>query len=556
MRCLVGRGLFIIFLSAITIFAFTPSSHCQWNAVQLTNNSCDDIDCDDTDLNQRSGQTWYKVADSDGTIVSYLWDFGDGVTSDQQNPTHTYNNPGNYVASLTVRDNNGTAGINSFNVTVFGSGEFLSDYVVCRHDSKTGAHDCPVYAPDYPAKPDKGDSIVDTYFHTKITRVTDTVAEVDNYNPTNRGLSPYYSTANSENPAGTYILLIDHSNTAGWHLYDAATLAHIERLTDLSHNSDGWPRWDATDPNIFYFTSGASLYEYDISKSLGSRISLVHNFTVEYPSATTVDWRDEGTPSEDTRYWALVVVWGGAEQYVICYDKATDKVLGQIDISAYSGDTDWVAMSPSRNYIVVRWAYYSQDLCRWNRDGTGALALTGNIGHSAPAKGANGKDLWIYFDEDNNNWITMVDMQGNKTKLVKYDRGCSIGGHFNGSNYNKPGWALVGTMCQNTTGQTGWLDAKIFLVELAENPTTWILCNHNAPLVTYWSSPFANFNRDGTRVYFGSNWGADDDTQNDVYRIDLPLNWYQDLMANMPPADSNSTSSGGGGCFIDTAADG
>ncbi|MEM6264039.1 MAG: PKD domain-containing protein, partial [Bacteroidota bacterium] len=44
---------------------------------------------------------------SQGAIVSYLWDFGDGDTSQQVNPTHTYTQNGVYTLSLTVRDTNG-----------------------------------------------------------------------------------------------------------------------------------------------------------------------------------------------------------------------------------------------------------------------------------------------------------------------------------------------------------------------------------------------------------------------------------------------------------------
>ncbi|MCI5209651.1 MAG: PKD domain-containing protein, partial [Candidatus Electrothrix sp. ATG2] len=45
--------------------------------------------------------------DSDGTIVSYEWDFGDNGTSTAPNPSHIYNDVGTFTASLTVTDNDG-----------------------------------------------------------------------------------------------------------------------------------------------------------------------------------------------------------------------------------------------------------------------------------------------------------------------------------------------------------------------------------------------------------------------------------------------------------------
>lgn len=44
---------------------------------------------------------------SAGTGLSYLWDFGDGSTSTQQFPSHTYATPGNYNICLTVNDGTG-----------------------------------------------------------------------------------------------------------------------------------------------------------------------------------------------------------------------------------------------------------------------------------------------------------------------------------------------------------------------------------------------------------------------------------------------------------------
>lgn len=40
--------------------------------------------------------------ESVGNIASWKWDFGDGGTSDEQNPRHVYAKPGNYVVILTV----------------------------------------------------------------------------------------------------------------------------------------------------------------------------------------------------------------------------------------------------------------------------------------------------------------------------------------------------------------------------------------------------------------------------------------------------------------------
>ncbi|MCZ2223528.1 MAG: PKD domain-containing protein [Chitinophagales bacterium] len=40
-------------------------------------------------------------------LLSYQWDFGDGTTSSQQTPTHTYNSNGSYTVTLIVTNNNG-----------------------------------------------------------------------------------------------------------------------------------------------------------------------------------------------------------------------------------------------------------------------------------------------------------------------------------------------------------------------------------------------------------------------------------------------------------------
>jgi len=48
--------------------------------------------------------------DTDGTIATYHWDFGDGNTGTGVNPQHMYNSPGIYNVVLTVTDNDGLEG--------------------------------------------------------------------------------------------------------------------------------------------------------------------------------------------------------------------------------------------------------------------------------------------------------------------------------------------------------------------------------------------------------------------------------------------------------------
>jgi PKD repeat protein len=44
-------------------------------------------------------------ADSDGELVNYLWDFGDGEQDAGKIVAHSYKKPGNYTATLTIKDN-------------------------------------------------------------------------------------------------------------------------------------------------------------------------------------------------------------------------------------------------------------------------------------------------------------------------------------------------------------------------------------------------------------------------------------------------------------------
>ncbi|MGW0735665.1 PQQ-dependent sugar dehydrogenase [Streptomyces sp. NPDC002851] len=59
-----------------------------------------------------------KATDADGDALTYSWDFGDGATSTDQNPSHTYEKNGVYAATVTVKDATGRTGSASAHITV------------------------------------------------------------------------------------------------------------------------------------------------------------------------------------------------------------------------------------------------------------------------------------------------------------------------------------------------------------------------------------------------------------------------------------------------------
>lgn len=63
-------------------------------------------------------QTTFDPGCSTGTIKSYFWDFGDGGTSTEVKPNHTYKDPGTYEVILEVNDSENTISKANLNIDV------------------------------------------------------------------------------------------------------------------------------------------------------------------------------------------------------------------------------------------------------------------------------------------------------------------------------------------------------------------------------------------------------------------------------------------------------
>lgn len=72
-----------------------------------------------------TGQTGRSISfdatgssDPDGTIVSYIWDFGDGSSGLGATTSHSYTTPGTYTVRLTITDNTGSTASTTSPITV------------------------------------------------------------------------------------------------------------------------------------------------------------------------------------------------------------------------------------------------------------------------------------------------------------------------------------------------------------------------------------------------------------------------------------------------------
>lgn len=108
---LAQNNLITISSPPIASFTFQPSAVCTGSPIAFSG-----------------------AATGPNPIVSWSWFFGDGTTSSQQNPVHTYSSQGQFLMSLLVTDSQGCVDLVTQNITVFTpiqASFTVSGYTVC-----------------------------------------------------------------------------------------------------------------------------------------------------------------------------------------------------------------------------------------------------------------------------------------------------------------------------------------------------------------------------------------------------------------------------------------
>ena len=95
------------------LLTVTDAQGCEVvDTFEIGNEPCPDLECNATCNNNPNGDqgclpftaNFADASQSEAGIRTYLWDFGDGNTSDEPSPMHIYNEVGDYQASLIVFD--------------------------------------------------------------------------------------------------------------------------------------------------------------------------------------------------------------------------------------------------------------------------------------------------------------------------------------------------------------------------------------------------------------------------------------------------------------------
>ncbi|HEY9075486.1 MAG TPA: hypothetical protein VIO61_03010 [Anaerolineaceae bacterium] len=383
--------------------------------------------------------------------------------------------------------------------------------------------------PDLPM-PAKGTAFADPRFHTPLVRVTD--KKSDGY--IDPGIQNEYSKVDPENKDGT--LLILRGNSAAFYLYDALTFQPLRQLTifDACEYAEPEPRWDASDPLLFYYSCGATLRAYHTGTG---EVKILHDFKKDFSKAAVITTGSEGDASLDRRYFCYMVKDSNyALLAVITYDRIAQKILGK-KTSGFPDSLNWVGMSMSGSRCLVGYEDVAMYTDAYNREMNAFVRLPeGSAGHGDAAQTASGRDVYVYQNV-RTDWIAMADLEtGMETPLVRipFDTNPDIGLHISGNCAQPTGWVLVSTYGAKTPPEGkshSWMDNALFMLELKANGRIWRVAHTQAYTgrtpaeKNYYAEAFAAITTRGTRVYWGSNWSDFREDYSEAYAAILPVNW-------------------------------
>ena len=319
--------------------------------------------------------------------------------------------------------------------------------------------------------------------------------------------------------------------TGHWHLYDAATFAHLKVITGLAGDCE--PLWHPSHPNTLYFTStngGRVWWTYNVENATSTEL---FNFTgkTPWPRATSFWTKGEGTLSADGRYLALMAtaynertrkntIYG-----LLTLDVHEKEIVGTLDAAKFPvphAFPDHISTSASGAYAVPSWLKEHGGTWAYSRDFSKSWKLTEGSEHSDLAFGPKHEDYLVYADYGRGA-IVAVDITTRKVidlHTLYPASGEAYAVHVSGQAFDRPGWVVISTYADSADyGQVSPAPTlrpeyrKVWLQELAPGGralnVTHIRANEQEVLGDpYFLEPQASTSRDLSRIIFATNFGG------------------------------------------------
>ncbi|OYV29597.1 MAG: hypothetical protein B7Z79_10160 [Thiomonas sp. 20-64-9] len=452
--------------------------------------------------------------------------------------------------------------------------------VVAGADLSSGLRNYGLKAMSYSklAKPAKGQTVTDPDFGTKITRITDCLADFKNL-----CVAPAYPTAMAWNADETRFVLYAPGSTMqsggkqGWAMYNGTTYAFIKFL-DINPGDVEQFYWDHQDPSTLYYIdnhsigstvvadltainveTGVKTVEYSFLPNLPASWPKTGPVRCGYPFALGINAKGEriwglgagGIPNVNGQLGLNVFGFNQTTKQMVFYDTnyvAQAQARGTTPFPLLSGQ-GWVAPDPaSQNSTTGR--VFILDI-------NGKYVRTVNFDayeHCDTALNAAGHDMLVgsQFNRatgGNGNVIAADLNTGAVQNLVGESSSPAFGypttGSLTGSTaWKNPMWIATGMTGDiygtgnngPTANPTTLLDQEIMLTNLTTG-TSYRFAHHrstgnysNAPQSNYWAQTNVTLSTSGTRILFQSDWGNGDPSSPvldpnaavDTYVIELP----------------------------------
>ncbi|NMC75398.1 MAG: hypothetical protein GYA56_13725 [Geobacteraceae bacterium] len=428
----------------------------------------------------------------------------------------------------------------------------------------------PYPVPDIP-RPAKGVPFRDPVFGTSITRITDAPSDVPGRHFAYAQAG--YPKHDIENADGTKLIIQSFSGS-GWSIWNAKP--PFNKLHDLPPKLVGWGspldvRWSMEEPDILYYTHLSKFWRYDVGRK---EAVPVYDFSKDYPArpgekhpACAPSLEEEGTQSDDNRHWPFTVKcydperkernldpWYQAAQ--LLFDLRQRRIAASLPAGSPAfRHANALMVSPRGTYLII-----GAPPCFVYDRNWKFLYRAETHGHYDLALDDEGREVIVtagrYYGpagtKDMGDWVKMIDLETGKTQwLAPLDNALF---HVSGNCTGKPGWAVVSTYSPPDFRQSaGWSDDSVMVYELtrrvpkpdrAHHARVWRIAHTHMVRKSYGDDPFAKINRKGTKIWFGSGWGASyKDGQYDVYQIDLPPTWDREVRKTDGPGTRSTQES-------------